>query len=168
MTLEGAEAWPAGTQVEGHISYPDGTDEEVRLERVSDFEFAVVTAARQGGTYAVGVDVRTDEEAPPLVLSAIATRTFAAEFLPGESDPDLMTSISIATGGRGEIEADQAFDPEGLEAGVTERSFRWLFLLIAALLWPIDAALRRLRLSRRDPTGRQSPGPRPQPTPTTP
>lgn len=167
VKLEGAEEWPAGTEAYARISYPDGTSEELRLERSSDFEFEVATAARQGGTYAVGVNVQTPE-GDPLVLSAIATRTFAAEFLPGDADSDLMASISTATGGRGEISSTQAFDPEGLPDGVTERSFRWLFLLIAALLWPLDVALRRLRLSRRERPSPQAPRPEPQPTPTTP
>ena len=97
-----------------------------------------------------------------------ASRSFAAEYLPGESDPDLMASVSLTTGGRGEIAAADAFAPEGLAEGVNEVSLRWLFLLLAALLWPIDVALRRLRLSRRersDPQPRSEP---PPPTPTTP
>ena len=167
VRLEGAEAWPAGTEAFARISYPDGTSEELRLDRASDFEFEVVTTARQGGTYAVGVNVQTPE-GDPLVLSAIATRTFAAEFLPGDPDGELLESISTATGGRGEISSSQAFDPEGLPDGVTERSFRWLFLLIAALLWPFDVALRRLRMSRREKTGQPAPATGPQPTPTRP
>ena len=102
------------------------------------------------------------------ILTAIATRSFAAEYLPGSADPDLMASISRATGGRGEIEAAQAFDPDGLEAGVSRTSFRWWFLLAAALLWPLDVALRRLRLGRREPKPRPESGQPLQPTPTTP
>ena len=167
IKLEGAEAWPAGTEVNARISYPDGTSDEIRLERVSDFEYQAVVAARQGGTYAVGVEVDSGDELP-LVLSAVATRSFSAEFLPGDPEPDLMASISTSTGGRGEITAAQAFDPEGLLEGVTERTFRWVFLLIAALLWPLDVALRRLRLSRREQPARPEPSSRPQATPTRP
>jgi Mg-chelatase subunit ChlD len=167
LTLEGAEEWPAGTEPVARVSYPDGTSEEVRLERQSDFEFGAVVPARQGGTYAVGVSV-DDGEGNAVVLSTLATRSFAAEYLPGDANSDLMSSISAGTGGRGEITPAQAFDPEGLEEGVTERRLRWWFLLAAALLWPIDVALRRLRLSRReqpDPPGRSE---RLRPTPTSP
>lgn len=167
ITLEGADAWPAGTRPRARISYPDGTSEEVQLERVSDFEFESVVPARQGGTYAVGVSVeRGDGET--VVMSAVASRSFAAEYLPGEPDPELMAGISANTDGRGEITAAQAFDPEGLESGVTERTFRWLFLLLAALLWPIDVALRRLRLSRRERIAPPPPSAGTPPTPTTP
>lgn len=167
VTLEGAEAWPAGTEPTARVSFPGGTSEELRLDRVSDFEFEATVPARQGGTYAVGVSV-TGAEGETVVLSTLATRSFAAEYLPGESNADLMSSISAATGGRGEITPAQAFDEEGLEEGVIERYFRWWFLLAAALLWPIDVALRRLRLSRREQPDQPAQSQPPPPTPTTP
>jgi hypothetical protein len=167
IRLEGAEAWAAGTSPLARVSYPDGTSEEVRLARVSDFEFAASVPARQGGTYAVGVTFdRGDGESA--IMSAIASRSFAAEHLPGPPDPGLMESISAATGGRGEITSQQAFDSEGLEEGVSDQSFRWWFLLAAAMLWPLDVALRRLRLSKRERTHQPGQSPGTQSTPTTP
>jgi Mg-chelatase subunit ChlD/uncharacterized membrane protein len=167
VTLEGAEAWPAGTMPTARIGFPDGTSEQVRLERVSDFEFAASVPARHGGTYAVGVGFdRGDGESA--TMSAIATRSFAAEYLPGPADPVLMESISETTGGRGEIDPARAFDPEGLEAGVSDRSLRWWFLLVAALLWPLDVALRRLRVAWRERLHLPGRPPGPRPTPTTP
>jgi Mg-chelatase subunit ChlD len=167
ITLEGAEAWAPGTEPLARVSFPDGTTDELRLERVSEFEFSTVVPARQGGIYAVGVTFdRGDSE--KVVMSAIASRSFAAEFLPGEPDPNLLVSISANTGGRGEITAQEAFDPEGLEEGSTTRTFRWWFLLAAALLWPLDVALRRLRLSRRAARDQQPQSSARQSTPTTP
>jgi len=167
ITLESADAWPAGTSPVARVGYPDGTSEEVRLERTSDFEFAGVASARQGGAYAVGVGIE-NAEGETVIMSAIASRSFAAEYLPGEADPDLMRSVSLTTGGRGEIGASDAFESESLAEGSSAVSLRWWFLLFAALLWPIDVALRRLRLSRRersDPPARSEP---PRPTPTSP
>jgi Mg-chelatase subunit ChlD len=167
LRLESAQEWPAGTEPVTRISYPDGTSEEITLERLSDTEFGAAVPARQGGTYAVGVRV-DGADGETAVLSTIATRSFAAEYLPGEPDTALMASVSSSTGGRGEIEASQAFDAEGLEAGVTERKFRWWFLLLAALLWPVDVALRRLRLSRREQPDPPTRPDRPRTTPTSP
>jgi Ca-activated chloride channel homolog len=167
LTLEGAEEWPAGTEPVARVSHPDGSSEEVRLERSSDFEFQGVVPARQGGTYAVGVSV-ADADDNAVVLSTLATRSFAAEYLPGDPNQELMSSISASTDGRGEITAAQAFDPEGLTEGVSERQFRWWFLLAAALLWPIDVALRRLRLSRRDQPDRPDPSEPRRPRPRSP
>ena len=165
VTLEGSEEWPAGTEPVARVSYPDGTSADVRLDRTSDFEFGAVVPARQGGTYAVGISIETPE-GETAVLSTLATRSFAAEFLPGDADAELMASISSSTGGRGEIEAVEAFDPEGLPKGVTEKQYRWWFLLAAALLWPIDAALRRLRVSRRERQDQPERSDPPPPTPT--
>jgi Mg-chelatase subunit ChlD len=167
IALESAEAWPAGTDPAARVSYPDGTSREVRLDRVSDFEFGAVVPARQGGTYAVGISV-SNAQGETAVLSTLATRSFAAEYLPGDPDADLMASISANTGGRGEIGPEAAFDPEGLEPGVTEERYRWWFLLAASLLWPIDVALRRLRFSRRERIDRPEPSEPSPPTPTTP
>ncbi len=167
VTLQSDEVLEAGVEPVARVTLPDGLTTEVRLERMSDTEFSATVAARQGGTYAVGVSFERSDGSQP-ILTAIATRSFAAEYLPGDSDPGLMASVSAATGGRGEIEAAQAFDPDGLESGVNRQSFRWWFLLLAALLWPLDVALRRLRLSRGERTLRRASGPEPQPTPTTP
>ncbi len=165
ITLEGADPWPAGVAPVARVGLPDGTSEEIRLDRVSDHVFTATVAARQGGVYAVGVGFdRGDGETA--TLSAIASRSFAAEYLPGPPDPIMMESISSTTGGRGEITPEQAFDPEGLEPGVSDRSLRGWFLVLAALLWPVDVALRRLRLSRTPGRPGRSRGPRP--TPATP
>lgn len=167
VTLQSGEPIEAGAEPVARVTLPDGSTTEVTLERDSDTQFSARIPARQGGTYAVGVSFeRSDGESP--ILTSLATRSFAAEYLPGPSDPDLMASISAATGGRGEIEASQAFDPEGLETGVSRMSFRWWFLLAAALLWPLDVALRRLRLGRRERQRRTESGQPLQPTPTTP
>lgn len=167
VTLEGAEEWPAGTEPIARVSYPDGTSEELRLDRISSHEFGAAIAARQGGTYAVGVRVDSPD-GESVVLSTLATRSFAAEFLPGDPDTDLMATISARTGGRGEIDASQAFAPEGLTPGMTESHLRWWFLLAAALLWPMDVALRRLRLSRREQPDPPDPSRAHPPRPTSP
>jgi len=166
ITVESAEPLAPGADPTARVSRPDGTSEEVRLNRVSDLEYSAAVPAKEGGAYAVGASVETGD-GETAVLSSIASRSFSAEYLPGPSDPDLLRNLSAATGGRGEIDADQAFDPEGLEEGVTKRSLRWWFLLAAALLWPVDVALRRLRLARRSEAGPPGPQSAPPPTPTT-
>jgi Mg-chelatase subunit ChlD len=156
ITLEGSDPWPTGTAPVARVRYPGGASEEIPLERTSDFEFEGYAPAREGGAYAVGVAVEGSDDRA-VVLSAIASRSFAAEYLPGEADPELLTGVSEATGGRGEITAAQAFEDTGLEPGSKPISLRWVFLLLAALLWPLDVALRRLRLSRRERSAGQGP-----------
>jgi Mg-chelatase subunit ChlD len=167
ITLEGAEPWPAGTAPQARIRRPDGTHAETRLTRVSDHEFVGTIPALEDGIYSVGVGFdRGDGEVA--ILSAIASRSFSAEFLPGPPDTTLMAGISSSTGGRGEITPEQAFDPDGLADGVVNRSLRWWFLFAAALLWPVDVALRRMRPRRRGRRTRRWPARRLLPTPTRP
>ncbi len=167
ITLEGSEPWPAGSTPVAQIGYPDGTSEQIRLDRKSDFEFAGSVPARQGGAYAVGVSVE-NSDGDAVVMSSIASRSFAAEFLPGDADSNLMTNLSASTGGRGQILPNQAFDHAELESGSSEFNLRWWFLGLAALLWPLDVALRRLRLGRSDLPPRLSRSEGLPPTPRTP
>ncbi len=167
VSLESADPWPVGSAPVAQVGYPDGTSERVRLERKSDFEFEASLPARQGGAYAIGVSLE-NAQGDTVVLSAIAARSFAAEYLPGEADPALLDNISAATGGRGEIAPAQSFDGEDLEIGSSEFSLRWWLLGLAALLWPIDVALRRLRLSRREQEDRRDQSEDHRPTPRKP
>lgn len=147
ITLESAEPWPVGTSPVAHVGGPDGTSEEVRLERESDYAFSAVVAARDAGTYAVGVGIeRTDGQ--PVTMSALASRTYSAEYVPAETDTDRLVNISTATGGRGVVTASSLYDAAGLQDGVRTSTYGPWFILAAALLWPIDVALRRIRLSR--------------------
>jgi hypothetical protein len=57
-----------------------------------------------------------------------------------------MLRLSKLSGGRGAIEADKAFDASGLPVGHGTRSVAVWLLLLAALLWPLDVALRRIAL----------------------
>jgi Putative glutamine amidotransferase len=167
ITLDSSDPWAPGTNPVASVGYPDGTSEQVRLERKSDLEFEAAAPARQTGVYAVGVGFEgSDEQAA--VLSTTATRSFPAEYLPGQADPELLEGLSAATGGRGEITAAQAFDGSDLPPGSRPISLRWLFLLLAALLWPLDVALRRLRLSRGERSGRQGPATATRSTPRAP
>lgn len=145
ITLESAEPWPVGTAPVARVGSPAGTSEEVRLERESDFVFSATIPARDAGTYAVGVGME-GPEGESVTMAALASRTYSAEYIPAETDVDRLVGLSTATGGRGAITASSAFDPTGLEDGVTSSTYRPWFLLAAALLWPIDVALRRVRM----------------------
>ena len=146
ISLESAEPWPVGTMPLARVGNPAGTSEEVRLERESDYTFTATVSARDAGTYAVGVGVE-GSAGEPITMAALASRTYSAEYIPAETDVDRLVNLSTSTGGRGAVTTASVFDPTGLEDGVTSSTYRPWFLLAAALLWPIDVALRRIRLS---------------------
>ncbi len=145
VELESAEELEAGTTVTAFISGPDGETAEVDLERNEDGNYVTVHDAGDEGTYSVGISVN-DSGGDGQVASGLATRSYPGEYVPGEPDREVLQALSDATGGRGFITPDQAFDTDGLVAEADEYRFRWWLLLAAALLWPLDIAARRLGL----------------------
>ena len=146
ISLESADPWPVGTSPLARVRSPDGFSEEIRLERFSDFVFAAELPAADAGTYAVGVSLE-GPEGEMATISGLASRSYAAEYLLGAPAPSTLDDISSATGGRGQIMPEAAFDPDSLEKGVQRSTYRAWFLLAAALLWPVDVAIRRVRLA---------------------
>ncbi len=149
LELQTAADLEAGSEVTAYVGGPDGTSSEIIMERQSDGTFAASVPALADGTYSVGVGIESPDGST-VAATALATRSYSAEFVPGPPAVDVLTNVAEVSSGRMRIEPGQAFDGEGLEAGIIERSLRWLFLLVAVLLWPLDVALRRLRFGRRD------------------
>ena len=147
VSAESEEPWPDGAQASAHVATPDGRGVVVPLERTSTTTFAGDAPAAGAGTYAVGVEVRpADEGAPLLVATAFASQSYSPEYRPLTPDPDALTRLSRLGGGRGPIAASAAFDQEGLPAGRRRVPLATWLLGLAALLWPVDVALRRLAL----------------------
>lgn len=143
LTLEGEAVWPEGSTATATVSGPGLASRTVTLDRTSGTTFAADVAATGAGTYAVGARV----SGPAGILgaaSAVTTQSYSAEYRPGSSDERALTELSARTGGRGRIEASAAFDVAGLEAGRARIPLQGWFLVLAALLWPVDVALRRL------------------------
>ena len=142
-----AEA-PAGPETRAVAVAPGGSPAgqtlEVPLERIEK-GFAGEAAATAAGTYAVGVEVRG--AGPTSTASALATQSYAPEYRPGGPDAALLAQLAAVTGGRVDVAADRVFDGAGLKAGKVRHPLAGLLLLLAALLWPCEIAVRRL--SRR-------------------
>lgn len=145
VEVESAAEVADGATGTARIVGPEGEVVEIPLTRVEGDRFTGQTVVGGAGSYAVGVNVGTSE-AVAVAGTAIATRSYSTEYRPGEVDLDALTSISTGTGGRGEIEATAAFDPDGLHAGIRTLPLAGWLLLAAALLWPIAVAMSRLSL----------------------
>ncbi|MGH2737130.1 MAG: hypothetical protein ACRDKZ_16245, partial [Actinomycetota bacterium] len=80
-----------------------------------------------------------------------AVSSYSSEYRHGAADRSLLRTVASATGGRVGISADRAFDAN-LPAG-RRRVEVWPWLTwLAALLLPLDVALRRVVLTREDLT----------------
>jgi len=80
--------------------------------------------------------------------SAIASVSYAAEYRPGPADETLLQRISEVSGGRGAIDAAQAFDADALVSGRRSIDLANWFLLAAALAWLAAVVFSRLWLRR--------------------
>jgi hypothetical protein len=143
VSVESASAFPDGAEGRATVNGPDGQRLEVTLERTSPTTFAGEVEAPRAGTYAVAGTV-SDGERVVLTSTGLASESYPAEFRPGPPDEALLQRLSSTSGGRGDVEPDQAFDASGLVAGVRRVALREPFLLAAALLWPIAVLLSRL------------------------
>jgi hypothetical protein len=148
MELVSDDPWPAGTDPVAHVSTPDGDAIDVELRRVDDRRFEGAVPGWEAGSYSIGVTATTaDVETTTRVAAAVVNRSYPLEYRPDDgSSPDLV-GLSESTGGRGEITSEQVFDGHDLEAGKSTWKPRHLLLLLAALAWPLDIALRRVQFS---------------------
>jgi Mg-chelatase subunit ChlD len=147
VTVEGDEAFPDGSEATARVTGPDLTSTEVRLERVGGDTFAAEVPVDGAGSYAVAGAVTDAAGAQIAGGTALANVSYSAEYEPGEPDSALLARVSEVTGGRGEIEAADAFDPDDLAAGRSRVPLAGWFLLAAALAWPVAVAVSRLALS---------------------
>ena len=159
----------------------------VELDRTSPAAFAGDLDAPAAGTYVIAATV-TAPDGTTSQLTALASQSYAPEYRPGSTDEAALVEISKRSEGRGAIEPSQAFDTAALRAGRGRIALAGWLLLLAALLWPIDVALRRLsfapgavvsalsrarvslprRRARRRPAHEVAPGAAPLPDPERP
>jgi Mg-chelatase subunit ChlD len=145
IRVASSEAFPDGAVGSARVAGPDGQRIEVQLERTAQGEMTAEIPAPRDGSYAVGATVEAGGETV-LASSTLASESYPAEYRPGQADSALLARLSAASGGRGEIEAAQAFDDVGLVNGSRQWPLRAPLLLLAALLWPIAVLLSRLSL----------------------
>jgi Mg-chelatase subunit ChlD len=146
VTAESEQPWAAGAGATARVARPDGSSSEVRLERTAGGRFTGEIDAAGAGSYSVGVSV--DGPGGRLASGvALASQSYSAEYRPAPAQPHELERLSRLAGGRGPIEAAAAFDTDSLHKGHGRRTLTGWLLLLAALLWPLDCALRRLSLT---------------------
>ena len=178
IEVEGAEDFPGGATGTARVVRPDGEVDEVRLTRSAGDRFTGEVEVSAAGSYAVGATVGAGESVS-VAGTTLATRSYSAEYVPGDIELGALETIAARTGGRGAIEPTAAFDPADLVAGQRRIALAGWLLLAAALLWPLAVAgsrlalrtttvaasartagatiTRRLRAALPDPPGRSTP-----------
>jgi uncharacterized membrane protein len=146
VTVEQEGAFADGASATARVTGPDLEPIDVPLERSGPGEFTGEVPVADAGTYAVGAAVSGPDGSTTASGSTLATLSYPPEFEPGEPDEAALSALSTATGGRGAIEARQAFDEADLRAGRTHVDLAPWLVLAACLLWPLAVALSRLNL----------------------
>lgn len=122
-----------------------------------------VVAVDAAGAYTVGATSQTGD-ATTVIGADLATKSYAAEYQPGDADESLLARLSELTGGRGQVEATETFDRAALVPGRTSVPLTVWLLLAAGLSWLAAVVLSRLWMRRHassvTPRARTTPTPR--------
>lgn len=146
VTVERDGAFADGATATARVTGPDLEPIDVPLTRDGAGRFSGQVPVGDAGTYAVGAQVAGADGVAAAAGTALATLSYAPEFEPGDPDEAALQRVADATGGRGAIEAAQAFDRADLDAGRATVDLAPWFVLAACLLWPLAVALSRLNL----------------------
>jgi uncharacterized membrane protein/secreted protein with Ig-like and vWFA domain len=138
-------------QTHARLTSPEMDPVSVQLEQTAPGTYEVTLGTLNPGAYALRIDQTTPGKSPLGRTVVLVAPTPAEYRLLGTNDR-LLATISGATGG-------SALEGEGAAAGAwthdvgatTAARDLWpLLLLLALLLWPLDVAVRRVSVGRRD------------------
>jgi hypothetical protein len=140
--------------VTAHLLDADGRGLETELVPTGAGRYEATVPLPAEGVYLAQVTAAAPAEAGDTPVPQAGRTTglvapYSAEYASLSADPALLHDITAATGGRVLTEPGQAF-AHTLPAGRQTRPIWPTLLLLAALFFPVDVAIRRLRLSRRE------------------
>ncbi|MDP9069338.1 MAG: VWA domain-containing protein [Actinomycetota bacterium] len=146
ITVEAEREIPEGTTATARVVGPDGSSDRIELGRSGLSAFSGTAPSGAAGTYLVSVALEDDGQ--ELYRETVgAVQSYSPEYQPGPADQTFLREVASLGGGRYGIQPANAFDP-GLPSGRrTVEVTSWLVLL-AALLFPLDVALRRIIITR--------------------
>ncbi|MDQ7029027.1 MAG: VWA domain-containing protein [Ardenticatenia bacterium] len=136
-------------RTEARILAPDGQTVNLELSQVGPGEYASTFVPDQVGAYVITV-VQRDAEGLPIDRAQVGLVVpYSPEYRLIQADGTLLREAARTTGGRLAPPPDHLFAPTGDR--VYRRTPVWpLLLVLAALLLPLDVALRRLAVGRRE------------------
>jgi len=144
---------PAQLTLAGVVYGPEGTDETIRLRRVSARSFEAEARADTPGSYVVAVTPRQGDRPLVPLVTGIALPA-GEEYRRREPDMALLQSISSISGGSllapGTDLAEVLWDRRGMAPVVAAQPIWTWFALLALVILVLDVAARRLAWSPRE------------------
>ena len=128
------------------VTLPDGVTRHIPLRQTAPGHYAAEVSLPATGPYALEIEQRKDDKLR--VAHAGYVQPPSAEYLPNDGGAALLARISAATGGQVLSATATVAAPAPTPVSDARALWPWL-LLVAALLWPLEIAVRRGWLHRR-------------------
>ena len=141
-----------------HVIRPDLKTEDVELKQVGAGQYEVTAQFDEPGTYLVTLSAKDDLRPIGQITTGLVV-PYSPEYRAGALNLDLLERLaaltrpkSAAVGTTGALDQPGDAFAHNLPAAPGSRELWQTLLVIAALFFPLDVALRRLHLTRRDVT----------------
>lgn len=128
-----------------HIVKPDMSAETVRLEQTAPGRYSASFPVRSVGAYMV--TVAREGKGGGATQTAGIVVPYPPEYKDLKPNEALLTQLADTTGGRSEPEPGSIYGSERKAARLPQDVW-WLLVLMAAIIWPVDVAVRRLMIER--------------------
>jgi hypothetical protein len=122
------------------VTLPDGGTRRIPLRQTAPGHYAADVSLPADGPYALEIEQRKDDQLRVAQVGYVQSPS--AEYLPADGGAALLARISAATGGQVLSTTATAASPAPTPAGDGRALWPWL-LLVVALLWPLELAVRR-------------------------
>ncbi len=139
---------------EARVLAPDGTASPVPLQQVGPGRYRTEFPVDQQGAYLVNAIFAGDEEGQAASVQAAIAVPYRKEFATTRDNRVLLEMIAERTGGRildarDDLEIVDPFDRTGLVMPMSPTRIWDIVVVIAASLFVLDVAVRRITLERR-------------------
>lgn len=131
----------------GRLVSGDGKITEMPLVEVAPGRYRGTTGLPEAGVYRAQILIRDAQGTELGVVSTGAVVPPSAEYLQRDGNQALLNELSQQTGGRAGVAVERVWDAPSTPSR-RPQPITWSLLWLAVLLWPIDIAVRRLRLPR--------------------
>lgn len=140
-----------GLTMEANVVAPDGSTFPVTLQQIAPGRYSADFTPTQEGAYLIRVTGTSEGESEATVAQTVGwVLGYSPEYQQFESNLATLEAVAELTDGRNVLETPSAVFDHTLPTEATTRPvWPWL-ILIATMLLPVDIALRRLVISKRD------------------
>jgi Mg-chelatase subunit ChlD len=129
----------------------DGERQEMVLRQVAPGQYQGQILSPAPGTYLVQIAGETEGRTLVQEVAGLVV-PYSAEYRGGQGNPALLNDLAASTGGGLISDPQAAFTPSDVLV-TSAREIAFPLVLLALILLPLDIALRRLMVRRRDVTG---------------